>query len=204
MPADYEGMTLEERVKAAEAELELYKAGLVGIPVTPTEPVEPKPPPPVPKPKVIVVNKSQQVVKAGLRPRPAYSRVVSMVAIAKFQGNPAIGLSVAIGNAFIVLDVWVRVRWDVIDTTPELFFRLTTGIGVNPSIADVEHWEAIVPCIYEGANVSWIADQQLFDFHWSMDRRFAAEGRRLALWTNLVEGGACVADVYASYRISEG
>lgn len=151
-----------------------------------------------------VVNRSQQVVTAGIRPRAAYSRVVSMVAIAKFQGNPAIAVSEAIGNSFVVLDVWVRVLWSLVDEPPELYFRLTTGVGKAPDIATVSDWEPVIPLVWEGQQSPWVANETLFEFHWSLDKRYAAEGRRLALWTNMFAGGVGIASVFASYRISEG
>jgi len=153
---------------------------------------------------VQVVNRSQQVVTAGLRPAPAYSRVVSLRIQTILDGTARFAFSEVIGNRFLLLDVWVKVFWVAITADPYLAFRVNTGLGKVNTPAALYDWDDILPVNVGGAPSWWHADARQYDFHWSMDKRFEREQRRLGLWVSSIGSGLAVADAYASFRISEG
>ncbi len=151
-----------------------------------------------------VRNIAQPVRKRVLVPKPVYSRVLTMVVIPKWQGNVAFAISEAFGNKFWVNNVWVRVYWPTVDTTPELYFRLVTGTGKQVDAAIVHAWEPVIPVIYEGTNTSWIADQTLYQFHWSLSKPYEGHGRRLGVWSQMTAGGLSIAMLFASFEVAEG
>lgn len=132
------------------------------------------------------------------------SRVISLCAIVKFEGNAAFAISEPISNPFRVLSVWVRVRWMNLQEGAEIIFRVTTGTGALVDADMVRYWDRVIPCIWEGHEVSWPADVRLYEYHWSLRREFAEQGRRLGVWAYMGLGGMTVANVYASYQIEEG
>lgn len=152
---------------------------------------------------VQVVNRSQQVVTAGLNPRSAYSRVVSCVAFVPTGPGAVYSHTPKTGN-----NIWLyKIRVWGAPHTPNManqtLFRVMSGIEPVSNAAEILRWENIMPLVSPGfRNEPWTSYDGSGVFEWTMARYFSGSGRMFGFWAE--RGMAGTDELFASFEISEG
>jgi len=150
-----------------------------------------------------VINRSQQVVTAGLRPKAVYSRVVSCVAFVPTGPGAVYSHTPKLGN-----NVWLyKVRvWGAPKTANmanQTLFRVLSGTEPVANAAEILEWENILPLVSPGfANEVWTSYDGSGVFEWTMNRFFTGQGRMFGFWAERGPNG--IDELYASFEISEG
>jgi len=151
-----------------------------------------------------IVNKSQQVIARGIAPRPAYTRVVSIIQSMNPDGEWYVGVTPQLGMDLwlLAIDLWTTEVIPAANFYTDFTFHI--GQGKTGLYEEVRHWEQILPITYGMATASiWrITDGNLHQ-RWTMKRRFTTQARRLAVCSRrgLTMG---VAVILVSFEISEG
>jgi len=202
MHADYVGMTIEERIAAAEAELKLYKAGLVGIHVTPTEPGEPEPTPTAVKPTVTIVNRGQHMRVAGLHPASQYSRVLVVHAAAAGGGVWGYGFSQSFGKESRVLQIKATVQLVPGGAVERSYFSIHCGTGMPTRRQDVEAWDRVIDFGTYAGTHGMVVHGTFRQFSWELTKLFTARSHRFGVlfYNSSTNTGV----VHVFYKLSEG
>jgi len=128
-----------------------------------------------------VVNRSQQVVTAGLKPASAYSRVIVVHAAAAGGGVWGFGCSPSFGKESRLLRVDVCVQLDPGGAVERSGFSIHRG-GVRPSTRqNVESWDRLIDFgIYAGFHgmTVWGPFRQ---FSWDLTRIFTEDANRFGV-----------------------
>lgn len=153
---------------------------------------------------VFVVNKSQQVRTAGLRPDPAYSRVEALeLHIPSGAGNEDFCFTPTLGNSLILygINMWIRCP-----THPGVFggnCYLMFGAGTPNTAAEmILNWRIIVP-VHCGAKPGFrLVLCEHVEYYIRMKRKFIKDEIRFgAVFENL---GQPAWEATILFEISEG
>jgi len=152
---------------------------------------------------VQVVNKSQQVVTAGLNPKASYSRLIQADVIAVEAEPAAYAFTPVVGQNVWCKQIWIQHMPRALDVGNYTIVKVLTGSGRPGNIGDIENWEIIltglaiegIPCgmrIWDGLN----------NLHWSFEKLFTGAARRFGIIANRQGVGNDLVQV--QFEISEG
>jgi len=153
---------------------------------------------------VKVVNKSQQVVTAGLKPAPAYSRIIVVHAAAAGGGVYGFGVSPSFGTLTRLLRVDVCVQLEPEADVPlyRSHFSLHRGTGDAPTRQIVQSWDRLIDFgTYAGFH-GMVVYGPWRQFSWDLTKRFETEANRFGLV--FFNASTVVGVCHAFYKMSEG
>ncbi len=155
-------------------------------------------------PTVTVVNRSQQLRVAGLRPESAYSRIVSLVVTVKGDGIVRYMVTPVVGQSVRLLGVKAICNPKAINAAQSTGFGMYAGSTRPGSVADVQAWETVLP-LYDNNNVlvEWGFRDGMTELEWEFNKLYLGEARRFAI--TYARGPAWGDDrLIVSFHVSEG
>jgi len=151
---------------------------------------------------VQVVNRSQQVVTAGLATASAYSRVIVVRASAAGGGVWGFGYSPSFGKETRLLRIDACVQIDPAGAVERSHFSIHRGSGKPSNRQNVETWDRIIDFgTYAGVHgmCVWGPFRQ---FSWELTRRFTAEANRFGVL--FFNSSTNTGVVHVFFKMSEG
>jgi len=151
---------------------------------------------------VQVVNKSQQVVTAGLQPASAYSRIMVVHAAAAGGGVYGYGVSQGLGQNFWLTKVDVTVQISLGGIFDRSHFSIHRGSVEPTRYQDVRDWDHLIDFgTYAGFRGMAVYGPWR-QFSWNLSRRFTGETNRMAVL--FYNAGVGTGIVHVFFTISEG
>lgn len=153
---------------------------------------------------VTTVNRRQPVVTAGLNPKAAYSRVISVNFEVPADGVWYFAATPGVGQRFWLLEVQVWCFPRPHGPAQSMAFEVRTGQAMPPVGGDIEEWDNVLPLYMPAGGMSpWSFDVGRDYFSWRMKRLYTAVPRRLGIRARKSVGHDD-SGIYASFEISEG
>ena len=151
-----------------------------------------------------VVNRSQQVVTAGLSPKAEYSRVVSVAVDLDDDDLFRWAVTPKLGNKIWLLKVDVWVFPYVINEGMRVLFEIRQGDGEPTTENIFNSWENILPLYNEDMKmVEWKIYDGQSHRQWTMKRRFIGKSIRFGVKASRsINAGH--SKIWVSFEISEG
>jgi len=150
-----------------------------------------------------VINRSQQVVTAGLSPKVSYSRVVSVNLEVPDDGAWHWAVTPTLGQRFWLLEVQIWAFPKPIAAKSTAFEFKAGTVRPQPGM-DIADWQNILPIyVNGGALPAWSLNDGIDYMSWTMDKLFANEARRLGVRA-MRSVGFGADGLYVSFKISEG
>jgi len=156
------------------------------------------------EPMPVIKNTSQQVVAKAMKPKPAYSRVVSVSVHCDVLGTVGYNVTQPVGNNVWLSHVKVRVTPKAMSIVSGTAFYIYAGQGIPHNEASVASWQNVLPLIDPNrAPLPWTLYDSQELVEWDMNMLFKGENRRFGVRAMRV-GGVAVDALFASFTISEG
>lgn len=151
-----------------------------------------------------VVNTSQQVISAGIRPRAHYTRLLSTFAQVLGDGVWVYQTTEAVGQQTWLLGVDIWVMQKAINLQQMTMIQLKTGQGIPTTIATMQTWQDLFPIQAVTAPFSdWLITDGTAHLRLNVCRIFKGTARRFGFLA-LRDIGTGLDRVYVTFEISEG
>lgn len=149
-----------------------------------------------------VVNKSQQVVTAGLKPAAEYSRVIAVYAAAGAGGVWGFGYSPSFGKESRLLKIDVTVQIEPNGELQRSWFSIHRGSGIPAQRQDVQAWDRLIDFGVYGGTHGMPVIGPWRQFSWDLTRIFSGEANRFGVlfWNGSSNNGV----VHVFFKMSEG
>lgn len=150
-----------------------------------------------------VINKNQQVIRAGLRPRTAYSRIIVLeLTTVNGLGVEASQESAVLGSRGIVHKVWIHAHGRTVNQVQSGIMQL--GIGMSQKILFQPFREfrqaLIVNCGGQRNGLTLTGT----DHDTELDMGVEFIGDKTKLGVNVVTNNTFISDFQVFFQISEG
>jgi len=149
-----------------------------------------------------VVNKSQQVVAAGLSPVSAYSRVICVHAAAAGGGVWGFGYSPAFGQNLQLQRIDVTVQIEPGGAVEHSWFSLHRASNMASGYQNMQTWEKLIDFPLYAGTKGMMVRGPFRQFSWNVRRKFANERNRFGVL--FFNGSTNTGVVHAFFEISEG
>lgn len=149
-----------------------------------------------------VVNRSQQVVTAGLRPESAYSRIVTIEHVHPQPPGQDFAVTAVLANVLRLLSVDVWMTGSGLPVATTWWFDLRRGFQLPTRTLQIQQWDYLLPV--RSTVGLWIFNGygNPVHRHWDMNVVYKGASQRFAIIGSMA--GPALARVTASFRISEG
>lgn len=151
----------------------------------------------------MVVRRDQQAEVRRRYPKPAYSRVVSVMLGIWPPAGLTYSVTPPLGNKIWLLSVRAWCERKAVDRGQLTYFDVYSGSGTPSRVQDVASWGNILPV---SSSLADVVNWGLYDgdsgFTWSMMRHFEGSGIRFGAVAGRV--GEDYGVLFVSFEISEG
>ena len=153
---------------------------------------------------VQVVNKSQQVVTAGLSPRAEYSRIVGAYAAAPGIELEGYGHTGSLGNTVRLLTIKVWFTQKLAGDADWIDFWIKYGSERKVNVKNIPDWDNVIDIIgFGGVPGRFRKYETSRMYTWSINRLFKGKSIRFGIWFEAA-GAKDIIEMYATFEISEG
>jgi len=151
----------------------------------------------------IVVKEEQQIKVAKARPKPVYSRVVSVRLTITSGAAPDWVVSPVVASGLWLLGIRLRHGAKSPVGGYHCRCRFFTGTTIPRSASDLLSWDELLP-IYDEAGklTTWRIYDQEISLEWSMNVWLEGASRRFGVWAERDDAGDD--RLHVSFEISEG
>jgi len=150
-----------------------------------------------------IVNKSQQVTRRAISPRPYYTRVIGFYLSVPLDTLWHYATTPVLGNNIWLLRVTIRHLPRAPEVINRTLYEIVTGKSQAQTIDDLAFWEHVIPNAADGGNIITMSMWDGADEHTEeMKKFYAGKNRRFGIVA--YRNGAGDDALQVTFEISEG